>query len=204
MREEYTIAPGKIVVRGKLHARDAAKAADYVLFLKPGLPLAVVEAKDNNHGLGAGMQQAQGYADRLDVPFVLRYSVPSIRIVRDARTSAPAGVSDSVSSAASAWAKVWRASSSKLARRSARFRASPSPVAPGTSPGTSSRRHPARTAAPATVARCHPACAACAVRAAWASCEAAPGVLLGWTGGSRVRLLRICFVDDFRVSPAKK
>ncbi|HVJ28256.1 MAG TPA: DEAD/DEAH box helicase family protein [Vicinamibacterales bacterium] len=70
MREEYTIAPGKIVVRGKLHAREAAKSADYVLFLKPGLPLAVVEAKDNNHSLGAGMQQAHGYADRLDVPFV--------------------------------------------------------------------------------------------------------------------------------------
>ncbi|MDG3009603.1 DEAD/DEAH box helicase family protein [Rhodococcus sp. D2-41] len=70
MREEYTIAPGKIVVRGKLHAREGVKAADYVLFLKPGLPLAVVEAKDNNHSLGAGMQQAHGYADRLDVPFV--------------------------------------------------------------------------------------------------------------------------------------
>ncbi|UGQ55342.1 DEAD/DEAH box helicase family protein (plasmid) [Rhodococcus qingshengii] len=70
MREEYTIAPGKIVVRGKLHAREASKSADYVLFLKPGLPLAVVEAKDNKHSLGAGMQQAHGYADRLDVPFV--------------------------------------------------------------------------------------------------------------------------------------
>lgn len=70
MRENYTIAPGKVVVRGKLHAREAAKFADYVLFLKPGLPLAVVEAKDNNHSLGAGMQQAHGYADRLDVPFV--------------------------------------------------------------------------------------------------------------------------------------
>lgn len=70
MREEYTIAPGKIVVRGKLHTREAAKSADYVLFLKPGLPLAVVEAKDNTHSVGAGMQQAQGYADRLDVPFV--------------------------------------------------------------------------------------------------------------------------------------
>jgi len=70
MREEFTIAPGKIVVRGKLHSREAAKSADYVLFLKPGLPLAVVEAKDNNHSLGAGMQQAQGYAERLDVPFI--------------------------------------------------------------------------------------------------------------------------------------
>lgn len=70
IRENYTIAPGKIVVRGKLHAREAAKFADYVLFLKPGVPLAVVEAKDNNHSLGAGIQQAHGYADRLDVPFV--------------------------------------------------------------------------------------------------------------------------------------
>lgn len=70
MRENYTIAPGKIVVRGKLHAREAAKFADYVLFLKPGLPLAVIEAKDNNHSLGAGIQQAHGYAERLDVPFV--------------------------------------------------------------------------------------------------------------------------------------
>ncbi len=70
VREEYTIAPGRIMVRGKLHARQAPKSADYVLFLKPGLPLAVVEAKDNNHSIGAGMQQAQGYADRLDVPFV--------------------------------------------------------------------------------------------------------------------------------------
>ena len=42
VREEYTIAPGKIVVRGKMHAREAAKAADYVLFLKPGLPLAAL------------------------------------------------------------------------------------------------------------------------------------------------------------------
>ena len=70
VREEYTLSPGRILVRGKLHARQAAKSADYVLFLKPGLPLAVVEAKDNKHSLGAGMQQAQEYADRLDVPFV--------------------------------------------------------------------------------------------------------------------------------------
>ncbi|GAA2983348.1 type I restriction enzyme R subunit [Microbacterium terrae] len=70
VREEYTIAPGRIMVRGKLHTRQAPKSADYVLFLKPGLPLAVVEAKDNNHSIGAGMQQAQGYADCLDVPFI--------------------------------------------------------------------------------------------------------------------------------------
>ena len=58
----------------------------------------------------------------------LRYSSPSIRIVREARMSAPAGVSDSVSSAASACAKILRASSSELARRSTRFHGSPSPA----------------------------------------------------------------------------
>ncbi len=58
----------------------------------------------------------------------LRYSSPSIRIVREARTSAPTGVSCSVSSAASAWAKILRASSSEAARRSTRFHGSPSPA----------------------------------------------------------------------------
>ena len=58
----------------------------------------------------------------------LRYSSPSIRIFRDARTSAPTGVSFSVSSAASAWAKIFRASASELARRSTRFHGSPSPA----------------------------------------------------------------------------
>jgi len=58
----------------------------------------------------------------------LRYSSPSIRIVREARTSAPAGVACSLSSAASAWAKILRASSSELARRSTRFHGLPSPA----------------------------------------------------------------------------
>lgn len=45
------------------------KKADYILFYKSNLPLAVVEAKDNNHSVGAGMQQALDYAEILDVPF---------------------------------------------------------------------------------------------------------------------------------------
>lgn len=69
VREDYTISPGRVVVRGQLHTRAKPKFADYVLYLKPGLPLAVVEAKDNTHSVGAGMQQALGYADLLDVPF---------------------------------------------------------------------------------------------------------------------------------------
>jgi len=67
MREEYPLSPSRILVRGKLVSRGAAKRADYALFHKPGLPIAVVEAKDNN--LGDGTQQALNYAEMLDVPF---------------------------------------------------------------------------------------------------------------------------------------
>ncbi|MGF6813623.1 type I restriction enzyme R subunit [Paraburkholderia atlantica] len=70
VREEFALTKGRIIVRGKLHTRGQNKRADYVLFHKPNLPIAVIEAKDNNHSVGAGMQQALGYADLLQVPFV--------------------------------------------------------------------------------------------------------------------------------------
>jgi type I restriction enzyme R subunit len=70
VRQEVTFTAGRIVVRGKLVARGRRKRADYVLYYTPNLPLAVIEAKDNTHGIGAGMQQALGYAETLDVPFV--------------------------------------------------------------------------------------------------------------------------------------
>lgn len=70
IREEVTFTDGRIYVRGKLHARGAKKRADYILFLKPNIPIAVIEAKDNNHTVGAGIQQALGYAQTLDIPFV--------------------------------------------------------------------------------------------------------------------------------------
>ncbi len=69
IREEYPLTKGRIIVRGKLTTRARNKRADYVLFLKPNLPIAVIEAKDNSHTLGDGMQQALGYAELLDVPF---------------------------------------------------------------------------------------------------------------------------------------
>lgn len=69
MREEVQLTNGRVLVQGKLATRGKAKRADYVLYHKPDLPIAVVEAKDNNHSIGAGMQQALGYAHRLDVPF---------------------------------------------------------------------------------------------------------------------------------------
>lgn len=70
VREEYPVTKGRIIARGKVCKREAPLKADYVLFYKPNKPIAVVEAKDNNHSLGDGMQQALGYAKMLDVPFV--------------------------------------------------------------------------------------------------------------------------------------
>lgn len=70
VREEVGFTDGRIYVRGKLHARGARKRADYILYYKPNIPLAIIEAKDNNHSVGAGMQQALGYAQSLDIPFV--------------------------------------------------------------------------------------------------------------------------------------
>lgn len=70
IRMEYSINAGKIVVRGNVAKRLPKKKADYVLFYKENMPLAIVEAKDNNHNIGDGMFQAQEYADKLDVRFV--------------------------------------------------------------------------------------------------------------------------------------
>lgn len=70
VREQVHLTRGRVIVRGKLVARGEQKFADYVLYWKPNLPLAVVEAKDNNHSIGAGMQQALNYSEMLDVPFV--------------------------------------------------------------------------------------------------------------------------------------
>ena len=70
IREEVGFTKGRIVVRGKLVSRGKAKRADYVLHYKPNIPLALIEAKDNAHSVGDGMQQALDYATTLDIPFV--------------------------------------------------------------------------------------------------------------------------------------
>ena len=67
--EERTLTAGRITVRGKLVARGRKKRADFVLYLKPNIPIAVIEAKDNRHAVGDGMQQALNYAKMLQVPF---------------------------------------------------------------------------------------------------------------------------------------
>lgn len=70
IREEVTFTQGRIIVRGRLVSRGKAKRADYILYYKPNIPIAVIEAKDNKQPVGAGMQQAIEYGDMLDVPFV--------------------------------------------------------------------------------------------------------------------------------------
>ncbi|MDO8953518.1 MAG: DEAD/DEAH box helicase family protein [Gammaproteobacteria bacterium] len=70
IREEVTFTKGRIIVLGKIHNRGKKKRADYILYYKPNIPLAVIEAKDNNHSVGDGMQQALNYAETLGVPFV--------------------------------------------------------------------------------------------------------------------------------------
>ena len=68
--EEVYFTDGKIYVRGKLTTRGVAKKADYILYYKPNIPIAVVEAKDNNHSVRSGIQQALDYAKILDIPCV--------------------------------------------------------------------------------------------------------------------------------------
>jgi len=70
VREEVGFTKGRIIVRGKLVTRGRAKRADYILYYKPNLPIALIEAKDNDHSVGDGMQQALDYAATLDIPFV--------------------------------------------------------------------------------------------------------------------------------------
>ena len=70
LREEVSFTKGRIIVRGKLVTRGKAKRADYILYYKPNIPIALIEAKDNNHSVGDAMQQALDYAVTLDIPFV--------------------------------------------------------------------------------------------------------------------------------------
>jgi type I restriction enzyme, R subunit len=56
IREEVSFTKGRVIVRGRVSTRGEPKRADYILYHKPGIPLALIEAKDNNHSVGAGMQ----------------------------------------------------------------------------------------------------------------------------------------------------
>ena len=70
IREEVSFTKGRIIVRGKLVSRGKGKRADYILYYKPNIPIALIEAKDNTHAIGDGMQQGLDYAETLNIPFV--------------------------------------------------------------------------------------------------------------------------------------
>lgn len=70
LRQEVKLRDGKVIVRGNMGVRKTVKSADIVLYHKPNLPLAVIEAKANKHEIGKGIQQGLDYARLLDVPFV--------------------------------------------------------------------------------------------------------------------------------------
>ncbi|MDD6930887.1 MAG: DEAD/DEAH box helicase family protein [Treponema sp.] len=71
IREEVTFTAGRIFVKGKKTKRGEKKRADIIIYYKPNIPVAVVEAKDNKHTVGAGMQQALEYANTLDIPVAI-------------------------------------------------------------------------------------------------------------------------------------
>ena len=68
VREQVYFTDGRIYVKGDQTQRGKAKKADYLLYYKPNIPIAIIEAKKNTFPVGAGMQQALGYADILDLP----------------------------------------------------------------------------------------------------------------------------------------
>ena len=70
IREEVSFTDGRIYVKGNLSIRGKRKRADYILFYKPNIPIAIIEAKDNKHSVKAGIQQGLNYAEILDIPTV--------------------------------------------------------------------------------------------------------------------------------------
>jgi type I restriction enzyme R subunit len=70
IREEVGFTKGRIIVRGKLVSRGKGKRADYILSVKPNIPIAIIEAKENTLPVAAGIQQGLEYAETLGIPFV--------------------------------------------------------------------------------------------------------------------------------------
>ena len=69
METAVKLTDGKVNLKGNLTFREPAKKADYLLYISANNPIAVVEAKDNNHSISYGLQQAMTYAQMLDLPF---------------------------------------------------------------------------------------------------------------------------------------
>lgn len=70
VREEVSFTDGRIIVQGKLYTRGKRKRADYILYYKSHIPIAIIEAKDNKHPVGSGMQQGLEYGEILQIPFI--------------------------------------------------------------------------------------------------------------------------------------
>ena len=106
VREEVGFTDGRIYVRGKLHARGTQKRADYILYYKANIPLAIIEAKDNTHTVGAGLQQGLAYAQTLDLPFVFSSNGDGFRF--HDRTAKGSGIETDLSlSAFPSPAQLW-------------------------------------------------------------------------------------------------
>lgn len=71
VREEVTFTDGRIFVKGRQTTRGERKRADIILYYRANIPVAVIEAKDGTHTVGAGLQQALGYAETLDIPLAI-------------------------------------------------------------------------------------------------------------------------------------
>ena len=69
METKVQFTDGKISLHGNIVYREAAKKADYILYINANNPIAIVEAKDNKHTVSFGLQQAKEYAKMLDVPY---------------------------------------------------------------------------------------------------------------------------------------
>jgi type I restriction enzyme R subunit len=85
IKEEVTFTKGRVMVKGRIWSRGESKRLDFLLSHKPNIPVAIIEAKDNNHGIGDGMQQALVYAEMMDVPFV--YSTNGDAFIEHDRTA---------------------------------------------------------------------------------------------------------------------
>lgn len=121
VREEVYFTKGRVIVRGKMVRRGEAKKADYILFYKPNLPIAVIEAKDNNYSVGAGMQQALEYAEILDIPFA--YSSNGDAFLEHDRTATTGAVEreiplDQFPTPEELWARLSRAKGYSSAQES--------------------------------------------------------------------------------------
>lgn len=95
IREEVSFTAGRIIVRGKTVDRGKQKRADYILYYKSNIPLAIIEAKDGKHSVGSGMQQALNYGDALDIPFI--YSSNGKGFLEHDRTSKEGTVEKEIS-----------------------------------------------------------------------------------------------------------